>query len=106
MNKQVAKELKACAEEVALRFSNSDRPRNTNAETFQVDHIKPLSESVAVVRFLKSTGKYGLAVFYYIRTTPPKWMYFFPTDSHLLGFQRLADMKLAIEEQNWERNFD
>lgn len=106
MNKQAAQELKEYAEEVAERYSNSDRARNPNAETFRVDHIKPLSESVAVVSFLKSTGKYGLAVFYYVRTTPPKWKYFFPTDSHLLGFQRLADLKLAVEEKNWDRNFD
>ena len=104
MNKQVALKLWDKAQEVATHYSNPDRSRNQGAETFTVESARPTSEHIALVTYLKSSGKRALALFYYI---PAKetWCYFFPTDSHLLGLEGIGKAKARIEAQNFEHNF-
>lgn len=105
LNKQMAAKLKNKAEEVARRFSNPARQLNSNNETFEVGIIKPLSETVAVVFFNKNTGKKAVAVFYLVNYDGGSWFYFFPTDSHVLGFRKLEKVLQDVEELNFPHNF-
>ena len=87
MQKDTAKELDVFAKEIARRFSNKNR-------------------SGAVINFKKSTGKIGVAFCYYIKSGMSKgWKYFFPTDSHLNGFQAFLYYKLEAERKNYDKNF-
>lgn len=106
MNKQIAQELQQTAEVVAKRFSNKEREGNFNQEDFAIDKVIPTSDHTAIVRFRKSTGKIGLAFFYYIpRGYSQGWRYFFPTDSHINGFRAFEYEKYQVEKENYEHNF-
>ena len=103
MNKQVAIDLIAHAEEVARRFSHTDRAKNVSDESFSIKEIRPLSEHMATVFYLKSSGKLAMAIFYYI-AGQSRWEYFFPTDSHLLGLSELTKLKAEVEKFNFKYN--
>ena len=106
MNKQIAKELNEFSETIAKRFSRTDREGNVNNETFRVEEIIPTSDHTAIINFKKNTGKIGVAFCYYIRNGMSKgWKYFFPTDSHVNGFQAFLFYKLQAERQNYKHNF-
>ena len=106
MNKQTAKELNEFSKVIAKRFSYSDREGNQNKETFVVDEVIPTSDHTAVINFKKSSGKIGVAFCYYINRGSSKgWKYFFPTDSHVNGFQAFLYYKLEAERKNFSKNF-
>lgn len=106
MNKQIAIELKQQAETVAERFSRTDRDMNFNSEIFTIDKIIPSSDHTATVIFRKSSGKQGVAFFYYIPNGLSKgWKYFFPTDSHITGMRAFEYHKLMAEDFNFDKNF-
>ena len=106
MNKQIAKELNDFAKVVATRFSYTVREGNANNESFAVDEVIPTSDHTAVINFKKSSGKIGVAFCYYIAKGRSKgWKYFFPTDSHLNGFQAFLYYKLEAERKNYDKNF-
>ncbi len=106
MQKEIAKELNKFSEEIAKRFSYSNREGNKNGETFEVEEVIPTSDHTAVIRFKKNTGKIGLAFCYYINKGVSKgWKYFFPTDSHINGFQSFLYYKLEVERSNYKKNF-
>ena len=100
MNKSLFESLKEKTIEVAARFSDPTRTKNYTQEQFTVDSIVPVCDTVAFVRFKKNTGKLALAVFFYVNSQYNNWYYFFPTDSHVLGFIGLREEKLKIEEHN------
>lgn len=102
MKKNLAISLREKASEVAHVFSNPHREYNPNSEIFEVEKIDALSESVAGVTFLKSTGKRALAYFFFVKND---WRYYFPTDSHILGMQAFAELKKKIEVSNFQENF-
>lgn len=105
MNKEIAIELKSKVEEVARHFSNPDRERNFNQEKFEVEEIIAISDHTAIVKFKKTSGKIGLAFFYYIPQGLSKgWKYFFPTDSHLSGFRAFEFYKFVVEKDNYSIN--
>ena len=107
MNKQIAKELSAFAKVIADRFSHKNREGNFNNESFLVDEVIPTSDHTAVINFKKSSGKIGVAFCYYIAKGMSKgWKYFFPTDSHLNGFQAFLYYKLEAERRNYDKNFN
>ena len=107
MNKQIAKELNAFSKVIAGRFSRKDREGNVSGESFQVDEVIPTSDHTAVINFKKSSGKIGVAFCYYIAKGMSKgWKYFFPTDSHLNGFQAFLYYKLEAERRNYDKNFN
>ena len=106
MNKQISIELKKQAETVAERFSRTDRDMNFNSEVFTIDKIIPSSDHTATVVFRKSSGKQGVAFFYYIPNGLSKgWKYFFPTDSHITGMRAFEYHKLMAEDFNFDKNF-
>lgn len=105
MNKDLAILLKDKTESVAKNFSNPDREKNTNAETFIVDKITALSENTACVTYKKSSGKFALAFFYHVNVAGGQWYYFFPTDSHILGMELFSPAKQKIEAANFDFNF-
>lgn len=108
MESKTARELKAKAEAVAAHLSKPDRDGNHRKETFTVQEIRPLSESIAAVVFHKSLGKRAVAFFYYLKansTWAGGWFYFIPTDSHLLGFYDFPKIKAEIERHNFPKNF-
>jgi hypothetical protein len=88
------------ADEIALRYSNLDRSKNFNGESFVVDKIFIESEYIASVVFQKSSGKKALALFYFVKNDFNRWYYFFPSDSHLLGLRRVEDRKCEVENFN------
>ena len=106
MNKQIAKELKDIAIVVATRYSNTNREMNFNNESFEIDEIIPTGEHTATICFKKTSGKIGVAFFYYIPNGSSKgWRYFFPTDSHITGMRTFEFHKLMIESKNYKYNF-
>ncbi len=106
MQKTIAKELQQFAEEIAARYSRTDREGNVNNESFKVQDVIPMSDHTAVINFMKSTGKIGVAFCYYINRGASKgWKYFFPTDSHVSGFQAFFIYKTEAERKNYSKNF-
>tara|TARA_B100000780_G_scaffold279102_1_gene255584 strand:- start:355 stop:675 length:321 start_codon:yes stop_codon:yes gene_type:complete len=106
MNRQIAKELEKFSLVIAERFSRTDRDLNTNNESFKVDEVIPTSDHTAVINFVKTTGKVGVAFCYYIARGKSKgWKYFFPTDSHINGFSAFLYYKLEAERKNYSKNF-
>ena len=106
MNKQIAKQLNVFSKTIAERFSRTDREGNVSNESFLVDEVIPTSDHTAVINFKKSSGKIGVAFCYYIAKGASKgWKYFFPTDSHLNGFQAFLYYKLDAERRNYDKNF-
>tara|TARA_R100000479_G_C6384734_1_gene202564 strand:- start:1203 stop:1586 length:384 start_codon:yes stop_codon:yes gene_type:complete len=106
MNKQIAKELNEFSKTIAKRFSYKDREGNINNETFVVDEVIPTSDHTAIINFKKDSGKIGVAFCYYIAKGKSKgWKYFFPTDSHVNGFQAFLYYKLDAERRNYNKNF-
>ncbi len=106
MKKEIAKELNNFSKEIAKRFSRTDREGNASKETFMVEEVIPTSDHTAVINFRKNTGKIGVAFCYYINRGMSKgWKYFFPTDSHINGFQAFLYYKLDAERENYNKNF-
>lgn len=106
MNKTVAKKLKAKASEIARTFSNTDREFNYSNESFEVKSLVPLSEATALVIFEKSSDKLAIAFCYYINANNGEWRYFFPSDSHILGMEKVGKYLHQIEVKNFPKNFD
>lgn len=104
MTKERVHKLKNKAEEVAKMFSNPDREFNHTNETFKVVSIKPLSELTAGILFKKSTGKIALAIAFWKNNKGGHWDYFFPTDSHVLGFRKIEKLLEKVEEYNIGKN--
>ena len=105
MNKKIAKELDEFSKVIAERFSRTDREGNVSQESFTVQEVIPTSDHTAVINFKKNTGKIGVAFCYYINKGMSKgWKYFFPTDSHLNGFQAFLFYKLEAERHNFKLN--
>ena len=107
MEKQVARALQNKIVEVERKYSNVDRANNFNKESFK--HLKTtvLSAHAAAVEYKKSTGKIGIAFFYYIQTNGKGyWNYFFPKESHLTGMMMFPFMKTKVENHNYPINFN
>ena len=105
MKKDLVHKLKDKANEIAEMFSRQDRQFNFNKETFQIKEIKPLSESTAVVYFVKEpTNKIGLAFLYWINGSGGRWQYFFPTYDHCIGMERVKEELFVVEESNFDKN--
>ena len=106
MNKTIAIELQDFCQTIADRYSNVNRVGNVNNETFTVQEIIPTSDHSACVNFVKTGGKIAVAFFYYINKGRSKgWKSFFPTDSHVNGFQAFLYYKLEAERKNYSKNF-
>jgi hypothetical protein len=98
MNKLIAKELKQFAEVVCDRYSQKNRSKNFNNETFNIQEIIPTSDHTATIIYEKNTGKRAAFFFYYIPAFK-KWNYFVPTDSHINGMSCFANQKIEVEKQ-------
>ncbi len=105
MKKAIAIKLKQAAYKVAVKYSNLNRAKNFNNETFDSYKIKHASEHSAFVIYKKNTGKYALAFFYYLDQGGGWWTYFFPKESHLVGVQKLPEIMGKIEQANFPKNF-
>ena len=104
MEVAIAHKLRAAAGDIARVFSRPERKAQFTGEDFQVDRIIPLSETTAAVIYRKTKGKVAAAFFFYRRRSQ-RWEWFFPTDSHVLGMVKFADVLLAIERHNFPLNF-
>ena len=104
MNKNIAKELKVFTDVVCARYSNKNRDKNFNNETFKVQEIIPTSDHTATIIFEKNTGKRAAFFFFYIRAKK-RWDYFVPTDSHINGMSAFASQKIEVERHNYKHNF-
>ena len=102
MKKTYALQLSAKAKEVAGLFSNPKRIANVAKEKFEVESIEPLSESSAVVIYIKNTGKKAIAFFY---TVKDEWRYFFIKESHVYGMIKLPKYLQEVESYNYPLNF-
>ena len=104
MTKDRVQKLNIKAKEIAEMFSNPNREFNFNKETFTVAFIQPLSEMVGAIYFKKSSGKIALAIAFWKNNKGGHWDYFFPTDSHVLGFRKMEKLLESVEEYNIEKN--
>jgi DNA-dependent RNA polymerase auxiliary subunit epsilon len=103
MEKSKAVMLRDSAEELAKVFSNPNREYNGQNETFKVDKITPMSDLTAVVTYRKSTGKFAVQFWFWVKD---RWWSFFPTDSHIEGMRHMIDAKVKIEQANFGFNFE
>ena len=107
MRKDVAISLKQKAEQIALRFSNTDRTNNYNNESFKVVDIMPISAQGAYVIYEKSTGKKAIAHFIHVdHPKNPFWQYYMIGSQHLLNLNVLTEKYLEVEQHNFKFNFD
>ena len=106
MQKSRAIMLKKMADSIAHTFSSSDREHNYLNESFEVSEIIPTSESTAIVKMIKSTGKQAIAFCYWINMSGGQWRYFFPTYDHCVGMEMLKDELKKIEQANFPLNFE
>ena len=104
MTKDRVNKLNQKAREIAEMFSNPNRQFNHTNETFTVAKIKPLSELTAGILFQKSSGKMALAIAFWKNNKGGHWDYFFPTDSHVLGFRKIEKLLESVEEYNYGKN--
>jgi hypothetical protein len=104
MNKQIAILLNKKAAEVAKYYSNTERSKNYDKEEFEVYSIKPLSEYTARVLYKKTSGKLGMAFFYFVNSGGGYWCYFFPKESHIYGMEKLRIELDYIEKYNFDIN--
>ena len=104
MKKERVHKLNKKAQEIAEMFSNPDRQFNYNKETFTVEFIQPLSEMVAAIYFKKTSGKIALAVAFWKNNKGGHWDYFFPSDSHVLGFRKIERLLERVEGKNYCKN--
>lgn len=96
--------LNSKAQQIANDFSNPTRTGNQNKEVFCVMGVKPLSESTAVITFMKNTGKLALAFAYFVNAKGGYWSYFFPTESHAIGMQKFQPELTKIDQYNFKQN--
>lgn len=101
MRQELKNMLIVKAKEAATKFSDPNRNYNGTRDIFQVEDVLVQSEDTAFVIFLKQSGLKALAVFYYNRGFDD-FVYFFPTDSHILGMQNLQSVKRLVEQYNFE----
>ena len=107
MRKDVAISLKQKAEQIAVRFSNTDRTNNYNNESFKVVDIMPISAQGAYVIYEKSTGKKAIAHFIHVdHPKNPFWQYYMIGSQHLLNLNVLTEKYLEVEQHNFKFNFD
>ena len=106
MPKNRAIMLQKTAEAIAHAFSMHEREHNYLNEGFQVDEIIPASESTAIVKLKKTSGKYAMAFCYWINASGGQWRYFFPTYDHCIGMELIKEELRKIELINFEYNFD
>lgn len=107
MNKVAACQLKKAAWDIAEVYSR-EREFNPTNEKFTImsdEDIVPLSDDLAAVVFTKSSGKRALGLFIHVSQGGGKWLYFFPTDSHLLGLSSVGALKQRVELHNFPLNF-
>jgi hypothetical protein len=104
MQKKLAEQLMEAALKTANAMSVSTRDYNHNQETFKIEAIRPLSDRTAAVYYQKNpSGKLALGFFFFVKDS---WWHIFPTDSHILGMQKLIDLKAEMEYRNWDKNFE
>jgi hypothetical protein len=106
MQKNRAIMLQKMADSIAHTFSMSEREHNYLNEGFQVHEIIPTSESTAIVKLKKTSGKYAMAFCYWINMSGGQWKYFFPTYDHCVGMETIKEELRTIELINFEHNFD
>lgn len=105
MNKDKALKLHDKAVEVGKIYSNPTRQYNGNAETFELTQVNALSENVGYAIYRKEpTEKKVLVVFLWVVANDGFWLNFIPTDSHLLGWEKLKEIKFEIETFNFGKN--
>lgn len=106
MNKGIATELQEFCQTIADRYSNVNRVGNVSNESFTVEEIIPTSDHTACVNFSKTGGKVAVAFFIILTKEDQKvGNIFFPTDSHVNGFQAFLYYKLEAERRNYSKNF-
>ena len=105
MKKQIKEQLHTFAEKIAKDYSNLEREKNYGNEVFTVSNIEILSETTAAIIFLKSSGKKCFALCWYVNSGNGYFLYFFPTDSHLYGFQSDKIRNIKDDIENWNFNF-
>ena len=106
MQKNRALMLKETADAIAHTFSSNQREHNYLGEQFEVSAIIPTSESTAIVKLYKSSGKSAMAFCYWINMSGGQWRYFFPTYDHCVGMELIKDELHKIEKENFQHNFD
>jgi hypothetical protein len=105
MQKNRAIMLEKMAESIAHTFS-MNREHNYLNEGFQVEDIIPTSESTALVKLKKTSGKSAIAFCYWINMGGGQWKYFFPTYDHCIGMELIKEELHKVEKGNFEYNFD
>ena len=98
--------LQKMADSIAHTFSMNEREHKYLNEGLQVHKIIPTSESTAIVRLKKTSGKFAMAFCYWINMSGGQWKYFFPTYDHCVGMEVIKDELRKVEVANFDHNFD
>lgn len=107
MKKKLKLELKVFADDLAKKYSNTQRAKNYDDDFFYVIDYEILSEYTAIVVFGKSSGKKAMALVWYIEAgTGGFFQYFFPKDQHINAFDRGEIYKKYKEISNYNFMLD
>ena len=107
MRKEVARNLKDMADQIAIRYSKKSRVKNVSNEIFTVDDIIPLSAQGAMVVYKKNSGKKALAHFIHVdHPIKPFWQYYFVGAQHFINLHQLEKVYADIERHNFKLNFN
>lgn len=106
MNKEIQLKLLDKVAQLEQMYSNPDREKNQEKETFYADGLKQLSETTAACIFKKSSGKEAICFLYWVDSKGGYWTYFFPTESHVIGMERFKSFLAKVDQFNFLLNIE
>lgn len=104
MEKIHARELCKQAVNLAAWFSNPQRQKNVNNDTYTIKEIHPLNAQMAIVEYDKyPSGGKAIAWFHLIIYSKDKfkWFGYFVTAAHMVNLDKIQDIYYRIEGHNF-----
>ncbi len=101
MQKRKIKKLHETAQHIAKVFGDPERKKNYTDGEYSVEKVTPLSSDSAVVVLRQSNDVLSVVFCYWLNTRGGEWRYFFPTEAHVAGMQRLPEIMQQVDEQNF-----
>lgn len=79
-----------------------EKPANPTGIPFEIHKVQPLSEDTGVSIHIKPDGRKAIVFWYFTNVRPDgRWDYIIPTDNHMAGMAKLAQIKQDVEDENF-----
>ena len=104
MKAEICAELQMEAEQLAEVYTNK-APKNTSGIVYEVERVRPLSDTTGAVVMMKSNGQRAVFWFHYItKRGKREWRWLTVTYDHLYGMNRLIQLMYEVEGMNFKAN--